>query len=425
MTATLLFVGDMHLGRRPARLPKDLAVHGVDPAALGPPAAWRRVQDAALRERVHAVVLAGDVVESRNARFEAFGHLQSGVRRLLDAGIAVFAVAGNHDVDVLPRLADQIDGFRLLGRDGAFELAPVGAAGRTAARLLGWSFPAPRVTKSPFALTAPPPLPADGIPVLGVLHGDLDASRSAYAPVARRELEAAGAAAWFLGHVHAPSLDARASVPIGYLGSLVGLEPIETGRHGPWRVTAGTAGVTLEHLPLAPLRWEDVAIDAGAAQSGDDLLAVAVAALRDLHARLAPELDDVLAVGCRIRVAGRVEDPGAVRAALASSALLELRQTLGGALFFVADVADACLASHDLHRLARGADPPGLLARALLALEAGGAECDALVRDARPKLERAAADAAWNWLDAAPLDDASVRDALLEAGRRTLEELLA
>ena len=120
MTAAIVLVGDMHLGRRPANLPDDLAEHDVAPAELTPAAAWRRVVDRTIAMRADALVLAGDVVESENARFEAFGPLHDGVRRLVEAGVAVFAVAGNHDVEALPRLARSIEAFRLIGPNGTW-----------------------------------------------------------------------------------------------------------------------------------------------------------------------------------------------------------------------------------------------------------------------------------------------------------------
>ena len=156
MAATLVFVGDLHLGRRPAHLPADEVRRDLKAIDLSPIAAWRHVVEHALERRVAAVLLAGDVVDQDNARFEAFGPLKHGVERLLAAGIGVFAVAGNHDVEALPRLADVLPGFRLIGRGGAFEWVTLEHAGAPLAHVLGWSFPQARVTTSPFqAATVP------------------------------------------------------------------------------------------------------------------------------------------------------------------------------------------------------------------------------------------------------------------------------
>ncbi|RMH04428.1 MAG: hypothetical protein D6702_03315 [Planctomycetota bacterium] len=202
MRARLLFVGDLHLGRRSGILPESLLERGLRPADLGPAAAWRLCCEQAIAEKVDAVVLAGDVVESREDRIEGWSQLEAGVGRLVAAGIPVVGVAGNHDGLVLPALADRIEGFRLLGRGGRWEtIELVGPGGPF--RLLGWSFPDQYVTASPLE-DLPGDFLGDG-PLLGVLHADLDQAGSRYAPVTRAALEATPVDAWFLGHVHAPS----------------------------------------------------------------------------------------------------------------------------------------------------------------------------------------------------------------------------
>ena len=115
----ILAVGDMHLGRTPSRLPPQL--HAPD---LGPAEAWRRTVAAALNHDVKAVLLAGDVVDRDDDFFEAYRALESGVKTLADAGIAVVGVAGNHDVKVLPRLVRHIPKFRLLGEGRTMGVLP-------------------------------------------------------------------------------------------------------------------------------------------------------------------------------------------------------------------------------------------------------------------------------------------------------------
>ncbi|MFW6350458.1 MAG: metallophosphoesterase family protein, partial [Thiohalospira sp.] len=154
----ILAIGDIHLGRRPSRLPADL-----DARELTPAAAWYAAVEAAVERGVDAVVLAGDVVEHPDDLYEAWTDLERGIHRLAGAGIPVVAVSGNHDTTVLPRLADALPDLRLLGREGRWEEMDLGGA-----RLLGWSFPAPVHPHSPLADGLPPR--TDATPRLGLLH---------------------------------------------------------------------------------------------------------------------------------------------------------------------------------------------------------------------------------------------------------------
>ena len=252
----ILAIGDMHLGRRPSRLPSELA-HRAQ--ALGPAAAWRKAVDSAIKMDVKAVLLAGDLVEKEDDFFEAFKELEQGVRRLAKEHIEVIAVVGNHDVQVLPRLAEQISELHILGQGGQWAQRKI-EDGRETVTLWGWSFAQAQVHQSPLAGMHFERGPGTN---LGLLHCDRDATSGPYAPVARLDLERAGLDGWLLGHIHKP--DALAAPrPSGYLGSLVGLDRSELGQHGPWLITIAGGGIKeVAQLPLAPLRWErlDVPLD--------------------------------------------------------------------------------------------------------------------------------------------------------------------
>ena len=146
------------------------------------------------------------------------------------------------------------------------------------AEIVGWSFGERHVRESPVArlLAEPFERQSVSVPRIGLLHADLDASGGSYAPVRQVELNDTGYDAWLLGHIHKPSLerlsDPAPGPPSGYLGSLAGLDPSETGPHGPWRVRLGDGGgVRLEHVPLAPLRWESVSIPVDGIEHPEDV----------------------------------------------------------------------------------------------------------------------------------------------------------
>jgi exonuclease SbcD len=429
--ARLLFVGDVHLGRRPGSLPEDPGALGLDPAELGTAAAWRTAVALAREGGAHAVVLAGDVVESAEDRFEAYAPLAQGVRELVDAGIPVFAVAGNHDVEALPRLADQIGGFTLLGRGGAWEGAELATPGGDRVRLLGWSFPERRVHTDPVA-ELPPELaaPQPELATLGVLHCDLDAGASPYAPVPRSALERVPVDAWLLGHVHAPGLLSEAR-PIGYLGSLVGLDPGEPGPRGPWWVEVeGPGRVRARQVPAAPLRWEREDVSLAEVEGSDRearadaLFAALRRGLERVRDRLAAEGARARLVGCRLRLVGRSPHHRELRA-LADDPTRWPRESWEGVAFFVERVVDEGSPALDLERLAAGSDPPALVARRLLALERGGEEAERLVREAGRRLAQASAEPRFSGLEAEPPDPPGIHRLLVGAATRLLEDLVA
>jgi len=319
--AKLLCTADVHLGRRPTRVPDGLDAHRLAPAA-----AWGRMVDYAVEQAVDAVLLAGDVVDADNRFYEAFAPLAEGVERLLAAGIPVYAVAGNHDHDVLGRLADQFEGFHLLGRGGVWEVAELqsepfsggarpavfplkptdGIGGKSAGQarplngqgptsnvqLLGWSFPDRYVARNP--LDSFPPLDADR-PTVGLLHADVDAAGSRYAPVRLAELTSKPLAAWLLGHVHQPGL-LSGSPPVLYPGSLQGLDPGEPGRRGAWLLSIGDGPARFEPVPLAALRYEPIDVDLSDHPADEPLDAQIAAAVRDQVHTLREELGPTEAV---------------------------------------------------------------------------------------------------------------------------------
>ena len=449
----LLAIGDMHLGRAPSRLPPELAARSGE---LGPAEAWRRAVAAAMATGVKAVLLAGDVVEKDDDFFEAYRELGQGVRRLTDANIQVIGVAGNHDVRVLPRLAERIPQFQLLGSGGEWERCEI-SAGNEAVSLWGWSFPQAQVHRSPLANACLERGPGIN---LGLLHCDRDGApgQSPYAPVAGSALHQAGLDGWLLGHIHkpddlaAPSPTGRFS-PNGYLGSLAGLDRSETGPRGPWLITlAGGQMAQVEQLPLAPLRWHHLQVpldDLNEAGEAQDRLVRAVTEFDEQLGRQscaptgAPALDERIcrpaAVGLRVRFTGRTRFGRVAAQAIPEDDRGHIYTGNGDVHYFIESIQSATRPEIDLQELAQRQDPVGLLAQRLLWLEppegTGGAEDPveqgewhegagqraALIEAATQKLDARARHPRWNGLQAAKPDPV---EWLRQSGFRALDMLL-
>lgn len=421
----LLVVGDVHLGRRPVGLDEALAECGLAPRDLTPARALESLVEHALDDPPRAVLLAGDVVDEARDRFEAYHALERAASRLAERGVPVLAVAGNHDGLVLPRLADRVSGARLVGRDGVWERVELPGDG-TPVDLLGWSFPGPHHRDCPLddpSFDAARRGARPGARVIGLLHADLDAPGSTYAPVPRARLEATDLAAWFLGHVHQPD-DLGGPRPIGYLGSLVGLDAGETGRRGAWRARPAADGVRLERVDVGPLRWErmDVALDEGEAADADDVHERLLATVSGTVASF-DGLDALRAVVVRARFTGRSRGRDGVRAFVANHDPARTVASVEGIPVIVERVSDATRPAVDLDALATEPSPLGFVAAHLAALRDGDA---AAVAAARDTVERVGSAARWR-LDDADDDDTAVPEAAALAERaawRVLEALL-
>ena len=434
--ASILAIGDVHLGTACSGVPDWIESQGVDPGEFTPAAALRLAVDLAIENRLDAVLFAGDVVESTNARFEAMAPLEECVRRLLEAGIEVVAVAGNHDVEALPRLAALIDGFSVLGAGGRWEARTISKGGIPVAQVVGWSFGQERVRQSPLAelLKRPLPAPARPVPRIGLLHADLGVSRGPYAPIRQTELDDAGYDAWLLGHIHKPSIESlsasKGTRPFGYLGSLVGLDPSETGPHGPWLLKISSEGsIDLRLIPFAPLRWEPVSIRVDGLEHVDDVGDRLMSDAERLVRRLAGVAPLPRALGLHVRLTGTSGCYEDIRQWIAGGEWSTMGRVVDGTVVFFSKVVDAMELRLDLARIASGDDPAAMMAQRLLALSRDDDRARALLDKARAELGEVAREDVWKPVQehrsaVDPLSDDALREVLFKAGKAALNAML-
>jgi DNA repair exonuclease SbcCD nuclease subunit len=373
----ILCTGDVHVGRRSSRFPSD-----VDSRSLSCAAAWGRIVDLALSERVDLLAVSGDLVDRANRFYEAAGPVERGLRELTRAGITTVMVAGNHDYDVLPWLVEGLGPeVRLLGRNGSWERFTFERNGEVL-HLDGWSFPEGRVHSSPLATY---PFRPDGAPVLGLLHADLDQPNSPYAPVLLAELRARPAALWLLGHVHAPRLLREAgSVAVLYPGSPQAMDPGEAGEHGVWIAETGPAGgLTLRGVPLSSVRYDTVEVDVGGVAEAGELDRRVVDAVREQLGRAAEGTRCLRHLSCRLRVAGRTALHRGLEQRV-GELCGELELEHGELRARVERVEVRTAPARELEARAGGNDAPAVLARLVHAPGNGGpeAEHEPLLREA-------------------------------------------
>lgn len=352
----VLCTADIHIGRRPNQLPERF-----EPADFSPRTIWTDLAESAVSRGVDAVVVAGDLVDRENKYAEAFGAVESVATTLAEAGIPLVAVAGNHDVNVLPDLAEAIDNLQVLGRNGTWERTTISDVdGEHSLHLDGWSFPGRHHHDSPVAAYD---LVDDGVPRLGVVHADVS-GEDRYAPVAVDDLATSGHVGWVLGHLHVPGLR-HENPPVLYPGSLQPLDPSETGNHGAWVVSVETDGtVSTDPMGSATLQYEEAVVSTTPDQGFHDVVDATHEQLRETVMKCGPETE-LLAVS--VTITGRTEAHTDLRGRRGELEDIELIDS--GTTVRVRDVTVDTNPPIDLAARAGDDNPVGYLAGLLRALD--------------------------------------------------------
>jgi len=423
MTMKVLATADIHIGRRPTRLANPNDAQRFSAARM-----WEAVVDRAIEEKVDLVALAGDVVDHDNRFFEATGPLERGLAKLGSHGIPTFAVAGNHDFDVFPRVADVVGAecFRLLGRGGRWEETIFTADDGQELCLHGWSFPKSHVPKSPLAEYD---LASTDIPTLGILHADLDVANSRYAPVTRAELNSTSVTLWLLGHVHKPDYSpAVGGPPVLYPGSPQPLDPGESGPHGPWLIeVAGPHQVAVRQLDMSSVRYEEIEVDlTGIATESDFETHISLRA-REYLDSIAETSQELEYLSLRLNLTGQTKAFTHIPAWL-RPLTEQFERTAGSVTARIDNVFNNTRPEVNLEKLAEKRDLPGALAQLLLQLQAGHVDEDSrsLIFNAREKMLAVHSATTYTRIDrdVAPNEDAA-RETIIRQGMLLLETLRA
>lgn len=256
-----LHLADVHL---------DAVVHGRTEALrsrlrAAARAAFERAVDCALREKVQAVLIAGDLFDDERLSFHAEAFLLEQLRRLEAVGIPCIYVTGNDDPGgrrfrasgiAWPSNLDCIHERELtcivLTKPDGDPLAYVIGSGHEAAR-----------ERDNLAAAFPPP--EEDVPHIGLLHATVEGAdghdeHAWVAPCTTDDLARTGYAYWALGHVH--RRQQVGELPAWYAGCLQGRGPAEAGPQGGLLVTL-EAGAPPEvaFRPFAPLQWATLTLD--------------------------------------------------------------------------------------------------------------------------------------------------------------------
>lgn len=231
--------------------------------------AFNQLVELAIIEKCRFMLLAGDIFDGDLRNFQTGLYFMDGMRRLGEAGVAVYMVLGNHDA--LNRFAPKLtlsDNVYIFPKDKAAThiLEDVRVA------IHGRSFPRHDVTED---LARDYPAPQMGMLNIGLLHTACEGSEghhARYAPCTPEQLHNHGYDYWALGHVHAHAI-LREFPHIVYPGNLQGRHPRETGPKGALLVSVEQGRIAeVEHRALDVVRWAAPMVDISGADDQGELL---------------------------------------------------------------------------------------------------------------------------------------------------------
>ena len=267
---------------------RSLALRDPDAAELIANAtrqSFTSIIDLCLDERVDALLIAGDIYDGSHHSMKTAGFLTSQLRRLSDAGIAVFIIRGNHDA--LSRITKQLQlpkGVHVFrARHTSIPIKNKNVV------IHGISFAKP---SSPESLLPGFALPVAGTINIGMLHTSLTgaAGHDDYAPCSLSDLSSQGYDYWALGHIHKREVHAEGP-------NAVVMPGIPQGRHineaGPKSVTLATiednGSIKIEERQTALVQFERVPIDVTGITDWSELVALADRALADTRKNISTD----------------------------------------------------------------------------------------------------------------------------------------
>lgn len=277
--------------------------------------AFEEIVSLAVREKVHFLIISGDIYDSEERRIYGQLVVRKQLQRLSDAGIRAYIVFGNHDplsgwsphiswpegVHIMPGDAPEIV-YYPSHDDRRVAIAGMSFAERTATENLASRFP-PKGREWPVTI--------------GILHCTAGAGGShvPYAPCSMDDLAQTGYDYWALGHIHTPAVLRENHPAIIYAGNPQGRDFGECGPRGCFLVTLKENGSVIhDFIETCRIRWEEHEISIEGMENTNAL----ISAIEDFIADIRVESGGTGTI-CRFTLTGR----GPVHTALAQSGVPE------------------------------------------------------------------------------------------------------
>ena len=270
--------------------------------------AFENLIELAIGETVDFILIAGDLFDGDWKDYNTGLYFVGQVRRLKEAGIAVFIVSGNHDAaGQMTRVLPYPENVHVFSH----KKPETKTLEDSKVAIHGQSFSNPAVMDN---LARGYPEPMSGYFNIGLLHTSMTGreGHENYAPCTVDDLENRGYDYWALGHVH--QFEIVDSDPlIVFPGCIQGRHVRETGAKGGVIVTVeeGLAPQVVFH-PFDVVRWEQLVVDltdSGTQQACLDVFKDALEMLINRHDPL-PVIARVIFIGeteAHANIAGDLE----------------------------------------------------------------------------------------------------------------------
>jgi DNA repair protein SbcD/Mre11 len=267
-------------------------------------AAFDRMIQYAIEERVDFVVIAGDLFDGDWKDMGTGLYFARAMGRLAAAGVSAFVLNGNHDAaSVLTKSLPWPETVKVFPSKSpaSFRLERLGVV------LHGQSFPTQHVYED-LAGAYPPPEP--NAFNIGVLHTALGGAEghAPYAPTSVEALQAKGYQYWALGHVH-DFARVGDEPPVIFPGNLQGRNIRETGPKGAALVEVRDRAIgDIRFTPLDVVRWYRVQVDCTGLQTVEAVHGAVRAELAFAHSQ-----SDGRPLIARVQLTGATPLAGALR----------------------------------------------------------------------------------------------------------------
>lgn len=250
--------------------------------------AWDDLVNLTLDLQADALLLCGDLYDSNTRSLRSQWRLTRGLERLVQAGVQVYIIHGNHDPMSANSNWEWPSGVQVIGSEQPESYWITNRAGERAGVVTGMSYASQAVYDNMAARypSVPEACAVDlasgtGVDVqgqrpyrIGMLHGTVDGRQDhdPYAPCSRQQLMDKGYDYWALGHIHKREV-IHEHPWIIYPGNLQGRHVKETGAKGAYVVDVHTDGSSAVHFhALDRIRWMDTVLSLEEIQSKQELV---------------------------------------------------------------------------------------------------------------------------------------------------------